>query len=345
MLILKIVGVIALLVVAVVVIAVIWFWRAVRRAAATQGCPPARISLEPEEHPVWRNEGRVMGYAAELRSAGFEEIGVFTIPELGAMHVLAFVHLAERFYACIYDHSQGAPWFDIYGEFADQTELTGSNTAVGDTLDKRPGDTKLSMPNQSVKTIFNALLEHPRAAGRLTVTREGFADTFKRQYARGMNWRMSKGGVSREEIRRQAQQDNRSFTDEQLEEAYKELRASYVEQLQKGCIAQYLDEAKLPIIEWEQIQHRTLAVPETLTLEEIVALFETTAGLDEEQRHALTKIEAAYGENGLDLLKRIIAGNVGALGLKEIAQISEPVRAAIVLLPDDDAPWVVKAAA
>src|SRR5687767_10476204 len=104
MLILKIIGVIALLVVAAAVGGLIWFWRAVgRAAAAAQGCPPARISLEREEHPVWRNEGQVMKYAAELRAAGFEEIGVFTIPEMGALHLLAFVHLAERFYACVYD--------------------------------------------------------------------------------------------------------------------------------------------------------------------------------------------------------------------------------------------------
>src|SRR5687767_7148423 len=136
MLILKIIGVIALLVVAAVVGGVIWFWRAVARAAAAQPYPPARVSLEPEEHPAWRNKSQVMKYAAEFRAAGFEEVGVFTIPEMGALHLLAFVHLAERFYACIYDHKQVAPWFDIYAEFGDQTELTGTNTAIGDAMDK-----------------------------------------------------------------------------------------------------------------------------------------------------------------------------------------------------------------
>ena len=242
---LKIIGVIALVVVAAVVAGAVWFWRAVRAAAATEPYPPARVSLEPEEHPTWRHESQVMKYAAELRAAGFEQIGVFTIPEMGALHLLAFVHLAEKFYACIYDHKQ-VVWFDIFGEFIDQTGLTGTNTAIGDAMDKRPGEIQLSMPHESVKMVFDALREHPRAAERLRVTREGFTETFKRQYARGMNWRMSKGGTSREEIRRQAQEDKRSLTDEQLEEVYKEIRATYVEQLQKGCIAQYLDEAKLP---------------------------------------------------------------------------------------------------
>ena len=73
-------------------------------------------------------------------------------------------------------------------------------------------------------------------------------------------------------------------------------------------------------------------------------LFETTGCLDEEQRHALTKVETAYGEDGLHLLKRIMAGNIGALGLKEIAQISEPVRAVIVLLPDTHASSLLKVA-
>src|SRR5687768_12723649 len=177
MLILKIIGVIVLLVAAVVVGGVIWFWRAVKRGLANPPAPPCRVTLEPEEHPAWRNESQVMKYAAELREAGFEQIGVFTIPEMGALHLVAFVHVVERFYACVYDHKEVAPWFDICAEFADQTELTGTNTAIGDAIDKRPGDIKLSMPHESVKTVFNALREHSKAAERLPVTREGFSET------------------------------------------------------------------------------------------------------------------------------------------------------------------------
>ena len=343
MLILKIIGVVVLVAAAVIVAGVIWFWRAVRQTA-NPPCPPCRVTLEPEEHPTWRNESQVMKYAAEFRAAGFEEVGVFTIPEMGGLHLMAFVHLAERFYACIYDHKATPPWFDICAEFADQSGLTGSNTALGDAVDRRPGDIKISMPQESVKAVFKALREHPTAAQRVAVTREAFAETFKREYARSMNWTMRKGGVSREEIRRQAREDKQSLTDEQLEEAYKSLRASYVEQLQKACIAQYLDEAKTPLLDWERVQHRTLAVPETLTLEEIAELFEMSGCLDEEQRHALTKVEVTHGEGGLEILERIMAGNVGALGLKKVAEISEPVRASIVLLPDPERSPLLKVA-
>lgn len=345
MLILKIIGVVALIVVAIVVVGVIWFWRAVVKEAATPPFPPCRVNLEPEEHPTWRNEGQIMKYAAEFRAAGFEQVGVFTIPEMGGLHLLAFVHAAERFYACIYDHQQVPPWFDIFAEFADQTELTGSNTQLGDTMDRRPGDIKVAMKDSSVKEVFNALREHPKAAERLAVARESFAETFKRQYARSMNWTMRKGGVSREEIRRQMQQDKQELTDEQFEEVCKEVRASYVQQLQQGCIAQYLDESKIPLVDWERMQHRAFAVPETLDSKELVELIDTTGYLDEEQRHALSKMEVTTGTDAIETIQKIITQNVGGLGLQRIAEISEPVRAWIVLLPDPNAPAPAKLAA
>src|SRR5688572_12895818 len=105
MLILKIIGIVALVVVAIVVVGVLWFWRQLRAAAKDDAIPyPAcRINLEPEAQPAWRSEGQIKKYAAEFCALGFEEIGAFSIPEMGGLQLLAFVHPTERFYGVIYD--------------------------------------------------------------------------------------------------------------------------------------------------------------------------------------------------------------------------------------------------
>lgn len=333
MLILKIIGIIALIVVAVVVLGAIWFWRMVVKGADTKPYPPCRISLTPEETPAWHHEGQVNKVAAELRAAGFADEGIFTVPETG-LHVMGFVNVPERFYACIYDWKELGAIFDICTELPNNAELTGTNSTMGASMDTRPEDIKLGMAKASVKEVLDALRAHPRAAERLPVAKGGFVGTFEQQYARSMNWTMKKGGISREEIRRQAEKDNVKVTEEQLDEMYKEMRASYVEQLLKGCVAQYLDESKVPALEWERIQHRTIAVPETLTREEIVELIETEGCLDEEQERALKKLQVSQGENGVQIVRNIIAGNIAALGLKEMGEIQEPVHAVIVSFPD-----------
>src|SRR5207244_779028 len=143
----------------------------------------------------------------------------------------------------------------------------------------------------SVAEIFDAVRQHPKAAERIELKRENFVENFRKGYTRSMNWRLKKGGASREEIRRQAAADHKELTDEQFEEAYKELRASYVRRLQEGCVAQYLDEQNLVAAEWERIQDRTFAIPETLELKEVVEVISTAMCLDDEQRHALEKVQ------------------------------------------------------
>src|SRR5688572_4898918 len=347
MLILKIIGWVALAVVAFVVLAGLWFWRQLKAAAKadTMPFPPARVNLEPEENPAWRNEKEVLKLAADFRALGFEQTGVFSIPEIGGTYLVGLVHVTERFYGCVYDYAVTAPTFDFFAELGNDEDLTGTNSTIGAHLDQRPGELKVRVKDGSVAEVWDAVRAHARAPGRLEVARDGFVETFKKGYARSMAWSLRQGGPSKESMRRQAQLDKIELTDEELEEAYQDSRRGYRQQLQKACIAEYLDQNKIQLVEWERIHHRAFAIPETLSLKEVVETIELTGYLDEEQEHALKKVEGSFSESGIDLAKKIITQNVGGMGLKQLGEVSEPVPAWILLLPDANEREAFKVAA
>src|SRR5688572_3501916 len=193
-LLLKIIGIIAIVVVVAVVIGVLWLWRGFKALmkGSADAHPPCRVTLEPEANPMWRSQGKMDDLALQFRSEGFEEIGAFTIPEMKNLQFLAYVHVAEKFYGCLYDHKELDPTFEIVADFADDSGLAGTSTTLREELDQRPGSVTIRKDKATVAEIFSAVREHPKAVERIAVTREGFVESFRKGYAVSMNFRLRK---------------------------------------------------------------------------------------------------------------------------------------------------------
>src|SRR5262249_39053838 len=152
----------------------------------------------------WRNAPQVQKYSDDLKALGFEDAGSYRIPELDNMLFMGLIHPNERLLAAIYDHQKMSPTFDIVADFEDGTSVAASNTAMGETNAQPPGHNKYCLGDVSAQDILTAVQNPPSTSPRKLVTREEYRRHFKNSYADGMNWRMKKGGVSREEIRRRA---------------------------------------------------------------------------------------------------------------------------------------------
>jgi len=339
-LLLKIIAIVTLVVLIVVIAGVGFvirlFRNAVRSAASS---PPCRINPEPEPSPQWRTPGKMLQYANEFKALGFDEIGAFAMPEMGGLQILAFAHPGERLYGIIYDHKKLAPTFDIVCDFEDHTGLSATNSKAGRTLDKRPGHPILWLGDDRVGAVLEAVKQHPQPVARVPVSAEKFLSHFKRSYAESMNWRMKKGGVSREEIRRQAESKGKTLDEESLNEIYKNLRNAHIEELKRGCLAQYLDELQIPAAEWERVQARAVVIPETLETAEVIQALEDVLTLDQEQHHALRQLGSLTRQTALEIADEIMDRNIAALGLEKHGEVREPVRAYILLTPvyEDDA--------
>jgi hypothetical protein len=331
---LKIIGIIAVVALVVAVLAVRWFLRRMKSFIAENTPVPCRINPEPEPNPQWRHAAVIPRIAEQFRDAGFTEIGAFNIPEMAGIQFLAFFHPQEQFYGCVYDHAKLEPTFDIVCKLTDDTAVTGTNTRLGEALDQRPGRFSVRLEKATVAEIFQAVRQHPAAAKpRKPAVPEKFTEYFRQAHTEYMNWRLSKGGTSREEISRQAAQDGQEVSAEVIEETYQTMRDTYVEELKDGCIAQYLDDARISAANFESRQTSLLAVPETLVLKEVIATLSEGLNLDDEQRHQLEQVESSFGQSGIEILANILERNVGALGLKKIGEVQEPVRAWILEVP------------
>jgi len=83
---LKIALIVAVVVVLIILAAFAWIIRIFQQAAKTASgiaTLPCRVNLEPEANPQWHNAQAIQEYADQLKGLGFEEVGAFSIPEMG----------------------------------------------------------------------------------------------------------------------------------------------------------------------------------------------------------------------------------------------------------------------
>jgi len=272
-------------------------------------------------------------YATQLRALGFEDVGAFSIPEMGGLMVLGLVHPAEGLLSAVYDHTRCPASFDICADYADGSTVSATSSSMGKTLDKRPNHPILWLGTTNAGEVLQAVQTHAASAPRKLIRKDEFVENFKHSYARSANWRLKKGGASREEIRRQAEMKGHQFTDAQIEETYNRLRTGYLNRIQLACIAQYLDDQKPSADAWERIRPQTFAIAETLELKELIETLSDRIRLDAEQRHELEKVEKTFGEDGVAVMEKILARDIAALGLVKIGEVNEPVHAIILQAP------------
>jgi hypothetical protein len=337
---LKIIGLVLLGIVILILVGFLllrWAWRRlIRKGTELQRVIPCRVTLEPEANPQWHDARAIGRMGAELRALGFQDIGSFQIPEMEGLLVQALHHPQEPAYAIVYDHRKIPATMDLVRGFTDEFGLSVASTAMGSTLDQRADSKTYWMDQASAREMFDTLKGHQHSAPAKPHPPGDFAARFRESYTKSMNWRMRKGGVSRDEMRRQAKSTDISLTDEQFEEAWKEQRDQYRRQMQAACIAQFLDDTKPSAADWERRAHRAVVIAETFDRQDIVEVLDGHLMLDEEQRHRLEKFETQFGESGLDLVQRLLTQDAAGLKLIRHGEVSEPVRAFILLTPDSE---------
>jgi hypothetical protein len=337
--IIKILALLGILFLLVVVSIGAWLFRIIKivrranKSASNIAKLPARVNLELEANPQWHNAKLINDYANQLRALGFEDVGAYSITEMGGLMILGLVHPGEGLMSVIYDHTQCPVSFEIDANFADDSSVSASSSSMGSTLDKRPNHPILWLGTTDARAVLQAARNHVGTAPRKPITKTDFTTEFKKGYARGVNWRLKKGGASREEIRRQAEKKGYKFTDEQIEESYQNLRTAYLQQLQSCCIAQFLDDQKPSADEWERIRLHAFAVAETLEPKEIIETIDSYCLLDEEQRRQLDKVEKNFGDTAVAVMGKILDQNIAALGLVKLGEVTEPVNAVILKAP------------
>lgn len=336
MLALKIILVIVLVLLLLVAVGVWWLINKLKGvvSAVKEGLsqmqihPPCRVNPVPEPNPKWNHPEQIKQFSAEFEANGFTPLGAFRIPEIIGMQFAAFANEAESLYGAIYDHVKLPPSLDAVCAFEDGTELTVGNSTFGDAMDRPPDSPAIRLNGGGVAEVLAALANHPAASPRIPIKGGEFADRFKASYAKEMNWRLKRGGATREELRRQAAKSDKQLTEEEFEEFCLEYRTGYMMELQRACTQQYQEEQG-PTAAGESPD--LLAIPETMTAAEVHEMIEIHSNLDESKTDRMKQFQIQPGQSALNLMQQIVDAGF-APGLQRAGAVREPVAAEIYLI-------------
>ena len=238
------------------------------------GIPPFRIHLDAKEGTEWNQADKVDQATTHFEGVGYRRIGDYDVREMEEVRIRAFSHDATGFFAVLYDHNAAGVFADVFRDFSDGTSVTIS-TAPETGMD-RPTHAPLFRIEQDICEEGGAQILHDRLAheaiGREAyATRpEEFAHMFSEFYAQEMDWRIARGGVTRQEIERVAEVSGQPEpSDAQVEMIQGLWNCAICSFLDEEVQRIWLAESNLGAVEWESMRERITVVHEHLKGEDL----------------------------------------------------------------------------
>lgn len=258
---LQVLGVLFLVLVVLLIVAYIliriFVWRLGRRLkqVLSEGhvSAPPRITLVPEDEPAWENERAARRFLAPLSGLGFHEAGLWGAEEMPGLHLAAFVHPAENIYAAVYEHRAVGVVLDMVTRYVDGTGITFTTAERVAHLDEWPGHPKVCVPNADSTALFRRAIEERPDGEMLPAVASEFREVFERAYADEMDWRLSRGGATEEEIRRIALASGEDYSDEEYASALRLQQHEAIANLNYALRERFAEETTLSVAEWERV--------------------------------------------------------------------------------------------
>jgi hypothetical protein len=218
----------------IVVVLIIVVGAVIRATSATFRAilkPPLRIQLVPVDD---RAKGRFADYhRRELESLGFTPIGIYDVREMPGVTLVAFTQASESVCAVVYRHPIAGVFSDVICVTEERRSLTVTNAPAGANLDHQPGHDKVYMVKASMKQLYDRLMEQRPSGPYKRIDSSNFMRVFEDAYAREMEWRKSRGGPTRDEVRREAHAMG-IHSEKTIEKAADKLRGRYREPTHPG---------------------------------------------------------------------------------------------------------------
>ncbi|QDT43136.1 hypothetical protein Pan241w_32350 [Gimesia alba] len=293
----------------VVLILLIWFWLkykfrkftskfAEELADAFKNAggfpPPLRIDLEPMDEPEWTDAEKIEMLSAALKEAGYEPDGLYETYAPVHLKIQGFKNRNLPGFAALYEIDQiGAIHLELVCELSNGTQISVT-TIADDGMDHpefsrmiRMVHLDLSEPEQ-VQELYNRMREETDGKTLVDQTDKKFEEVFKKSWARSMDWRMERGGITTAEIIRAAEINGQPTpTQEEVELAkypWKEQIDSFItDQIRKS----YLKNTNMSGDEWEETLDRLVIIHEksdpTRLISELADIITYDADLDDNE--------------------------------------------------------------
>lgn len=303
-------------------------------AEAAKAFPPVRLELSPAAALKWDDGAGFDRVAEAIRAAGFVDAGQYTVPSREGLKIAGFANPARAVYAAVYEMAPAGIWADFVTRYADGTALTYSN-GKHHGLDRPPGKAAEFHDGMAVEELCRRFLEERPARPILAAPPEGFAAAVERYHAEEMDWRLRRGGLTEEEIRRVAVRDSSEPSQELIRHTQRMWWASVTADLEERLRVSYLATVSVPVANWESVRDRLVFVHDYLRADDLVAKFGWIAEEDEDGEETVRRRLAELGEcSGRQAFERLNATFPAAHQHRLLGKVDRPVEADVYAAPE-----------
>ncbi|MCP4113446.1 MAG: hypothetical protein GY749_49280 [Desulfobacteraceae bacterium] len=340
----KILGIIFAVIIVILLSAGIYIWLKWRNLkkfmadtfdADIQASTPSRIHLNEDLQPDWLNSDDIREELAMFESSGFSIAGAYRIKEMPAISLMGMINESESMMAVLYKHEDIGYWTDFAIEYADGRELTVSNAPMGGELETRPGAEKIFAKDKSLSELLEIAKSKKQDGPYAEITKENFRDNFEASYAKDMAWRNERGGASKKEILRVAENMGMDISEDDLETAYDELQENDLDRFHEECIEQFSKETTMSVAEWEEYRDYVFIVTDKIESKSyFLDYLEGFFDFSDEQYSQYEKLFKSK-ETSKEFFEIINNSLSKELRAKKIGSVSEPVEADIYIAPPE----------
>jgi hypothetical protein len=173
-------------------------------------------------------------------------------------------------------------------------------------------------------------------AGRTTrpFTQSDFAMRFERVYEQDMAWRNDQGGVTREQVRRMARINKVDLTEDEIEDAHREIKRDELWSWHDECLTQYAEETPAFVRDWSDQDGQFLIVTPKAAPGAFLDYISDLVELDEEE---LARLESQVqrGMSAGELFDQINGEREPGRKARRVGSVYYPVAADIWWAPDE----------
>lgn len=322
-----------------------WFRRRLRRLAEGLGeiitgvpssVPPFRVTLQFTTEPEWADLPVVNRVTAELERNGYQKAGDFIIPEQNEMPLRGFTHPQSGVLVALYENpADDLLVADFVAFFEDDANFTVSNAPETGLqrppyAELRPITANLHANPLAVVELHEALEQACKGRRTARVTTDTFVEYFIDSWARTMDWHVERGGITPNEVRRNATLAGQPAPDD---EAVEHIRAAWTAAIrdfvEDRIQDRFLRTGTMDAAEWEDKRDRVRFIHERMNLRELI----NTLAWDIVERHSHVEDEDEESEHAEE--KRLGLATESLRHAFNGAGIRDGFRAAQPLLPEN----------
>lgn len=220
---------------------------------------PLLIHLNEEIDPDWIAKKNAQKIENELIDLGFTPDKTYNVVEMEGMQLKAF--FKTPFTAILYTHPVAGLWVDMGAETENGIEYTVSNVPMGGEMDTPPHAKKYWHKEFTPAELYTKLKEVIGSEPIKALDASTFRDYFENVYKKEMQWKNKNGGIGFEEFMRVIENDPKNYKDDEIMEAFHEVKRKELRKWHNGAIEEYKKQESISENDCYDIYDYKLIVP------------------------------------------------------------------------------------